>query len=61
MIMNQQVQFNTCKIHRWIMQAILADVDSLKFAFIGRRTPGKTEKHVVLQTFMRNTKDFAHE
>jgi len=33
----------------------------MKFAFIGRQRPDKIEKHVVLQTFTRNTTEFAKE
>lgn len=61
MIMNQSLQYNQCKIHRWILQALISDAEQMKFAFVGRKNPAKTDKHVVLQTFTRNTADFAKE
>lgn len=59
--MNHTFQFNTCKIQRWVIQALLADVDLMKFAFVARQKPGKIDKHVILQTFTRTTAELVKD
>lgn len=57
--LTKDVQDNSCKISRWVVQSILADVDQIKFAFVTRKTPSDNTKHVILGTYLLNTNAFA--
>lgn len=55
----KEVQDNSCKITRWVVQSLIAGADHLKFAFVSRRNPKDNTKHVVLGTYGVDTKSFA--
>jgi translation initiation factor 3 subunit D len=59
--LTKEVQNNSNKISRWVVQSILAGVDQIKFAFIARKTPTKNNAHVLLGTYGIDTKSFANQ
>jgi translation initiation factor 3 subunit D len=48
--LNKEISDNSFKVSRWVVQALLADVDLMKFAFVSRREMNDNKKHVVLAT-----------
>ena len=59
--MNREITNNTFKITRWLVQSLLAGVQYIKFAFVGRKDPGLNSKHVVLATHTVKTEDWANQ
>lgn len=55
----KEIQDNSCKISRWVVQSLMAGAAHLKFAFVSRRNPKDNTKHVVLGTYDIDTKSFA--
>jgi translation initiation factor 3 subunit D len=48
--LNKEISDNSFKVSRWVVQALLAEVDLMKFAFVSRREMNDNKKHVVLAT-----------
>jgi len=60
-IFTRQIQDNSCKVQRWIIQSTLAGVDNMKFAFVTREKPSNTQKHLILGTITQKTKAFSDQ
>mmetsp|Transcript_4555 Transcript_4555/g.4288 ORF Transcript_4555/g.4288 Transcript_4555/m.4288 type:complete len:249 (-) Transcript_4555:204-950(-) len=58
-ILSKEVQNNSCKITRWIIQSILADVSKVKFIFVGRKNKEDNKRHHALGTYSLDTEQFA--
>lgn len=48
--LNKEITDNSFKASRWLIQAILADADCIKFAFVSRKEMDFNNKHVLLGT-----------
>lgn len=59
--LNREITNNSFKVTRWLVQAILADVEFIKFAFVSRKDQGLNSKHVVLATHTVKTKSWAKQ
>lgn len=57
--LNKEISDNSFKVSRWVVQALLADVDLMKFAFVSRREMNDNKKHVVLATHTVQTQSWA--
>lgn len=58
--LTREVQENSCKITRWIVESLLAGVEQIKFAFFSRKSPKDSTKHVLLGTYGIETRSFAN-
>jgi translation initiation factor 3 subunit D len=56
--LTKEVQDNSNKISRWVVQSLLAGVEHIKFAFVSRRNSKDTSKHVILGTYGIDTRSF---
>lgn len=54
-----EMKNNSCKLARWVSQAVLAGCDSIKLGFVSRVNPRDSSKHAVLGVFGYNPRDFA--
>jgi len=59
--LNKEISDNSFKVSRWVVQALLADVDLMKFAFVSRREMNDNKKHVVLATHTVQTQSWAKQ
>ena len=53
--LNKENANNAFKAQRWLVQAILADVDVVKYAFVSRKDMALNSKHVLLATHTVST------
>ena len=58
--LTKEVQDNSCKISRWVVESLLAGADQIKFAFVTRKSPKDNTKHIVLGTYGIETKSFCN-
>ena len=58
--LTKEVQDNSNKISRWVVESLLAGVEQIKFAFVTRKTPKDNTKHVILGTYGIETKSFSN-
>lgn len=58
-ILNKEIEDNSFKTSRWFVQALLANTDQMKLAFVTRDRNTDPSKHVVLATHTLNTKKWA--
>jgi translation initiation factor 3 subunit D len=56
--LTKEVQDNSSKVSRWVVQSLLAGVEHIKFAFVSRRNLKDPSKHVILGTYGIDTKSF---
>lgn len=47
-VISTEIRNNSCKVARWMCQAMLADIDEVKMAFVSRQNQKDTSKHSVL-------------
>jgi hypothetical protein len=59
--LNKEIHNNSFKASRWLIQAMLADVDHIKFAFVSRKDMPDNTKHQVLATHTIRTKNWAKQ
>lgn len=59
--LNKEIHDNSFKSSRWLIQAMLADVDHIKFAFVTRKDMPDNTKHQVLATHTIRTKNWAQQ
>lgn len=59
--LTKEVQDNSSKINRWVVQSLLAGVDQIKFAFVARKTPKDPSSHVILGTYGIDTRSFCNQ
>jgi translation initiation factor 3 subunit D len=59
--LTKEVQDNSCKISRWVVQSLLAGVEQIKFAFVSRKNPKDAQQHVILGTYGIDTKSFCNQ
>lgn len=59
--LNKEIHNNSFKASRWLIQAMLADVDHIKFAFVTRKDMPDNTKHQVLATHTIRTKNWAQQ
>lgn len=59
--LTKEVQDNSNKISRWVVQSLLAGVEHIKFAFVSRRSPKDASKHVILGTYGIDTRSFQNQ
>lgn len=57
--LNREIHNNSFKSSRWLIQAMLADVDYIKFAFVTRKDMPDATKHQVVATHTIRTKSWA--
>lgn len=60
-LLTKNVQENSNKISRWVVQSLLAGVDQIKFAFVTRRNAKDLHKHLVLSTYGLQANMFANQ
>ena len=58
---NKEIQNNSFKVSRWLIQSMLAQVDVMKFAFVSRKAMDDNKKHVVLATHTVQTTSWAKQ
>lgn len=58
-VLATEVYNNASKLARWTVEALLADVDQLKFGFVSRVKANDNKRHVLLGTQMYRPKEFA--
>ena len=59
--LTKEVQDNSCKVSRWVVQSILAGVEQIKFAFVSRKNPKDAGKHVILGSYGIDTRSFQNQ
>lgn len=59
--LTKEVQDNSCKISRWVVESLLAGADQIKFAFVTRKNVKDNAKHIVLGTYGIETKSFCNQ
>jgi translation initiation factor 3 subunit D len=59
--LTKEVQDNSCKISRWVVQSLLAGVEQIKFAFVTRRNTKDPSRHVILGTYGIDTRSFCNQ
>lgn len=59
--LTREISDNSFKVSRWLMQALLAEVDLVKFAFVTRKDMNDNKKHVVLTTHQVQTTSWAQQ
>lgn len=59
--LTKEVQNNSNKVSRWVVQSLLAGADQIKIAFIARKNAADNTKHVLLGTYGIDTKSFANQ
>lgn len=59
--LTKEVQDNSCKVSRWVVQSLLAGVEHIKFAFVTRRKVKDPSSHVILGTYGIDTKSFCNQ
>jgi hypothetical protein len=59
--LNKEIANNSFKASRWLIQAMLADVDHIKFAFISRKDMSFADKHFILATHTVKTQHWAKQ
>ena len=58
---NKEITDNSFKVSRWLIQALLADTDLVKFAFISRDNMSDNKRHVVMGTHTVQTQNWAQQ
>jgi len=48
--LNKEIQNNSFKISRWLVQSVLAQVDYIKFGFVTRKHMDDAKKHILVAT-----------
>ena len=48
--LTREITDNSFKTSRWLMQALLAEVDLVKFAFVSRKDMNDNKRHLVMST-----------
>lgn len=59
--LNKEITDNSAKVSRWIAQALLAEADLVKFAFVSRRDMDDARRHVVVGTHTVQTQSWASQ
>jgi len=59
--LNKEITNNSFKATRWLVQAILADVDVIKYAFVSRKDMNVNSKHVLVATHTVSTANWAKQ
>ena len=59
--LNKEISDNSFKVSRWLVQALLAEADLVKFAFISRKDMNDNTKHVVVATHTVQTISWASQ
>lgn len=59
--LNKEISDNSAKVSRWIAQALLAEADLVKFAFVSRRDMDDNRRHVVVGTHTVQTQSWASQ
>lgn len=54
-----EMKNNSCKLARWITQAILAKADQLKLGFVSRTSPKSSQSHIILGVMGYKPREFA--
>lgn len=57
--LNKEITDNSFKVSRWLVQALLADTDLVKFAFISRKNMNDNKRHTVMGTHTVQTQAWA--
>lgn len=60
-VLATEVKNNAVKLARWTAEAILADADRLKFGFVSRVRPSRSDIHTILGTQMYRPREFASQ
>lgn len=60
-VLNKEISDNSAKVSRWIAQALLAEADLVKFAFVSRRDIDDPRRHVVVGTHTVQTQSWASQ
>lgn len=60
-MLTRDVQENSNKVTRWVVQSLLAGVEQIKFAFVSRRNGKDNTKHAILGTYGLHTPSFANQ
>lgn len=58
--MTREVQDNSAKISRWVVESILAGAELIKFGFFARKNNKLSNAHVLLGTYGISTNSFAN-
>ena len=56
--LTKEVQDNSCKVSRWVVQSLLAGVDQIKFVFVSRKYQKDSNHHVILGTYGTDVRSY---
>lgn len=59
--LTKEVQDNSCKMSRWVVESLLAGVEQIKFAFFTRKSNKDNTRHVLLGTYGIETRSFSNQ
>lgn len=59
--MTREVQDNSAKVTRWVVESLLAGADQIKFAFFTRKNQKSNQQHSLLGTYGLTTNAFANQ
>eukprot|EP00347_Sterkiella_histriomuscorum_P018459 403345439 len=59
--MTREVQDNSAKVTRWVIESLLAGAEQIKFAFLTRKTAKSNQGHILLGTYGVSTNSFANQ
>ena len=58
--LTKEVQDNSCKVSRWVVESILAGVDQIKFVFVSRKFQKDPNHHVILGTYGTDVRSYCN-
>lgn len=59
--LTKEVQDNSCKVSRWVVQSLLAGVDQIKFVFVSRKYQKDPNHHVILGTYGTDVRSYQNQ
>lgn len=59
--LTKEVQDNSCKVSRWVVQSLLAGVDHIKFVFVSRKYQKDAQNHVILGTYGTDVRSYQNQ
>ena len=59
--LTKEVQDNSCKVSRWVVQSLLAGVEQIKFVFVTRKLLKDPAHHVILGTYGTDARSYCNQ
>uniref|UniRef100_A0A8C9GD92 Eukaryotic translation initiation factor 3 subunit D-like n=1 Tax=Piliocolobus tephrosceles TaxID=591936 RepID=A0A8C9GD92_9PRIM len=60
-LLANEIKNNTCKLHKFICQALLSSCEDIKLGFVSRKSANDSENHNILSIQSYKTKDFGSQ